>query len=216
VRSETPKRITCAAILLGTAACGGGGSSAPPTTNQDATSSSSLGTTSTDAAPPTSTEAEESALFEGRTFSFEYPGEWEELTAAGSDARALETVFVGPGNRVDGVAMQVFRARPIKTEAEKRSYVAQLRREAKRNADVILERPRAIQSPGPFTAFFIAVGARTVTGDKIVRQQLHVYLRDRFYRFECQFAAARADQVVKDCLVAVNTLKIEGIPVLRG
>lgn len=207
------------AVLLLGAGCGGGEGSGPRNTEEAApgTEEPSISDTASETAattsesPSTETGTSETSIFEGETFSFEYPSSWQILRSEPtSGPRPLETAFVGPGSRTEAVTMQVFKAKGPETAAQTRNLAAGLREEARKGANRLIEGPDAYRQGKRFTAFFVSYVERDSLGP-IARQVGLFYLRGRVYRFTCQYAPAQAGQMDAGCDHALDTLEIAGL-----
>lgn len=224
-RTRTAVVTYVLAVLLFGAGCGG--REAAPTNTDEASSATdgpSVSDTTpepaatTSESPSTETGTSETSVFEGETFSFEYPSSWQILRSQPQPGpRPVETAFVGPGSRTEAVTMQVFKEKGLETAAETRNYVAQLREEARKGPNRLIEGPDAYRTGKRFTAFFVSFVERGPQGT-IARQVGLFYLRGRAYRFTCQYAPPQADQMNAGCDHALHTLKIDGLDnqLLRG
>jgi hypothetical protein len=205
---------TTIAMVMFTAQCGGSEQGAPigtdAATSTVGSASGSSGETGAATGTWTTTGENQNAyVFEGKTFTFEYPLVWQVLQPNSQvRPKPLEAAVVGPGNQTDGVTMYVFKARGFETDEDARDHLARLRKEVRRNGGRLIEGPTAFRSgEDDFTAFYVSFEGR----DRIVHQLTLMYLRGRVYRFTCDFLASHGPDIDEGCKHTLETLEIKGL-----
>ena len=213
-------RVSAVTYLVATATllagCDGGSDSAPTagtTTRPGGTTTS--GTTS-GASPETttSTQANDSYLFEGETYSFRYPLDWQILyppTGAVVEGIPEEAALVGPGTTTEGLRVNVFPQEIVlKTRVQEKKFLRDLIDEAHKSFEGIVESPTLIEGAGGVRGVFISVLTRSETGKKVTLQEAFIYTGEREYRLICQFAAGKETSAGRGCKQVLQTLEIDG------
>jgi hypothetical protein len=210
------------ASVLATVQCSGE-SASPPAVADAGTSTSGVSSepspdaaATTEGSGTTTSEGEPWKVFEGETFSFEYPAAWQILDAPPQPGETpLEQALVGPGNQTDGVAMQVFEERGFETEREVRRQVAAIREQVRRESGRLVEGPEAFWDGENQAIFFTSYIGPFPLGGKLARQVAQIYVRQRVYRFACQYAPSHEAEMDEGCSHALETLTIDGLGKVR-